>query len=203
MSGKGYEIMHSLPGRLRLLINRNLDLNSIGARLEQLTGVTQVRINPVIRTLLICYDPQQNDLTTILTNISAQPGVLNNSPWINAGINRKDMFWSMLAGTSLLAAYSFRKKKASEGDISKSGGNYLEYLAAGITGYTVLTHRDVVSCGNKSLHLDTLAGLFSILSLEGNRALVGMFVTWLLNFIEIVFGWPKYSTKCATLINKI
>ncbi|MEG6513688.1 hypothetical protein V6C32_17485 [Desulforamulus ruminis] len=200
MSGKGYEIRHTLPGRLRLEIKGTCGLNSIGAKLERLPGVALVRINPVIKTLLICYDPQQIDQRTILRNIPALPPVLNHGFKSGMDVNKKDLFWSLLAGASLLVAHASRRTVTQAG-AAGNGVHYLEYLAAGITGYAVLTHRDVVNCGNRSLHLDTLAGLFSILSLESDRALMGMFVTWLLNFIEIVFGWPQYNTKCATLTN--
>lgn len=197
MSGKSYEVIHSLPGRIRLAVKRNLDLDMIGAGLEKLQGVSEVRINPVIRTVLIFYDPKLVNQEKMLSSIPAQPAVLNNTIWPGANIYRKDLFWSLLAGASLLAVYSSRRNNENASDVVKNSNNLLEYLAAGITGYAVLSHRDVVNCGNKSLHLDTLAGLFSILSLKGDRALLGMFITWFLNFIEIVFGWPRYSSSCG------
>ncbi|RYD01569.1 hypothetical protein N752_28760 [Desulforamulus aquiferis] len=198
MSGKGYEIRHSLPGRLRLLITQNVELDNLGATLKVLPGVTQVGINHVLKTMLICYEPELVDQVAILNTIATQDKVNKSSLYPNPDINKKDLFWSLLAGASLLAAYGFRRSNESRVEEPDKRVNHLEYLAAGITGYTVLSHRDMVNCGNKSLHLDTWPA-FSASSPWNDRALMGMFVTWFLNFIEIVFGWPKYNNKCATL----
>lgn len=197
MNGKGYEIIHSLPGRIRLAVKKNLDLNMIRTGLEKLQGVSEVRINPVIRTVLVYYNTGLISQEKVLSSIPEQPALLKHSLWPGASVYRKDLYWSLLAGASLLAVYSLRRNSETMANPARNSYNILEYLAAGITGYAVLSHRDVVKCGNKSLHLDTLAGLFSILSLKGDRALLGIFVTWLLNFIEIVFGWPRYSLNCA------
>lgn len=189
MIGRGYDILHLLPGRIRLQIHKGLDLEQVSLKVEKLSGVTGVIVNRTINTLLVHFNANVVSHTKILEGINPT-GCRTGKLSVDF---KKDILWSLLAGGSLLAAYIYRR---SHVQANTGGSNLLEYLAAGVTGYSVLTHRDIVTCGNKSLHLDTLAGLFSIFSLNSDKALMGMAITWLLNFLEIMFGWPKYSHKC-------
>lgn len=99
-----YEVIHSLSGRVRLMAKRKqaLSVRILGTELTKLPGVEQVRINPVINSLLISYDPKQTNQAAILTCIANESAVAARG-FRNTGVHSNDdMFWSILAGGVLL-----------------------------------------------------------------------------------------------------
>ncbi|MEW6697588.1 MAG: hypothetical protein ACOY35_04895 [Bacillota bacterium] len=184
---KPYQVAHALPGRLRLLFNNGLrQLGTADAILVKKPGILSVRYNPVIHSLLVYYDEKQLSRQEVLSFIEGHLG-------LKPGLQSRDnLFWPLLAGGALLLSYVY--KRSSQG--TNVSSSFLDYLAAGITAYSVLTHRDSTQCGDKSMHLDTLAGLVSLFSLKSDGRSMGLFITWLLNFIEVMFGWPQYPNQC-------
>lgn len=192
---KKYEVVHSIPGRIRLIIqDKNNAKGNIEAEFKKVPGIITVRYNPVIQSLLINYDHLLTNEPTIIQNLDK-----HLSPGIS--IRDNNLFWSLLAGGTILISYLYRKSSQK----NDSSGSFLDYLAAGITAYSVLSHRDKDNgnnCGDKSLHLDDMAGLVSLFSLKTDGRSMGLFITWLLNFIEIMFGWPQYSKQCRMRLGK-
>jgi hypothetical protein len=188
MMANDYALVHSLPGRIRFMARHRQapSVRNLGPGLAELPGVEQVRINPVINSLLIHYDPKQTDQAAILTYM-ADGTAGNAGGFRNKSVHgADDMFWSVLAGGMLLLSY-FGRIHCPPNDYRKK---YLDYLAAVAIGYSVMNHTGFRQYGNRTQHLDTLAGLISMFAIKGENAFLGMFVTWLFNFIEIMFGWP-------------
>lgn len=59
--GAGFEILHSIPGRIRIHIPewRDLESSALEHRLRLVPGVCAVLTNPLTRNLLIRFDPPQ------------------------------------------------------------------------------------------------------------------------------------------------
>ena len=189
MSAKFY-ILHDIPGRLRLhvpALRIEQQYEEISSLFLSLTGVRDVKIQPIIQTLLIQYD--QNEITRnhLLKCVSAffqqdQAFPLNSvigqlEPKIRGNIIR-----SLIAGGLLLVAYlqgtSFKQPTA------------LAYGAVIATGYAVLSH----GTQNKLRHPDIITGILSLVSLGPSNMLHGAMITWAVNVLELLHEMKTYKT---------
>ena len=67
-----YKVVHSLPGRVRLhipILKQMDEYASIAELFESIKGVRRVRIEPIIQTMLIEYDPQESDKRIVIRNV--------------------------------------------------------------------------------------------------------------------------------------
>jgi hypothetical protein len=175
-----YRIAHSIPGRLRLIIpalSDKKDYLSIEHMFSALNGIERVRIEPIIQSMVIEYEPNVVGRNVILRYISlffrqAQFDPLDR---IMAHVRpdiRKDLFRSLCTGVLIFIAY-VRKGISPRPDI-------FDYVAVISTAYTVLSHGE-----NKIRHPDVLTGMVSMFSLGANNILQVAIVTWAVNVLEI------------------
>ena len=173
-----FYILHDIPGRLRVHIpalRKNQDYEDIQTMFSSLKGIQDVRIQPIIQTIVIQYKSDEISQNQMLRCMSLyfrqQPYYpLNHlKPKLRGGIMR-----SLVAGVLLLFAYiqnaSFKKPTP------------LVYGAIIATGYAVLSHGNQ----NKLGHPDILAGILSLGSLGPANMLHGAMVTWAVNVLELL-----------------
>jgi hypothetical protein len=149
----------------------------MGKMFSLIRGITNVRIEPLIDSMIIEYNPQIIKKEQILTFVSV---FLKQTDYISlrgivSGIKpslQKDIFRSIVSGLLLLVAYS-RKKISVVPD-------FLDYGVVISTAYTVLSHGK-----NKLQHPDVITGIVSMLSLGKHNILHVTLVTWVVNLLEI------------------
>ncbi|PAE33315.1 HMA2 domain-containing protein [Bacillus sp. 7884-1] len=175
-----YRIAHSIPGRLRLIIRAladKTDYLNIEKMFSALKGVKTVRIEPIIQSMVIEYEPIVVGIKVILRYISLFFRQTQFDPLdrfmvqVRPGI-RKDFLRSFGTGFLILIAY-LRKGISPK-------PNLFEYAAVISTAYTVLSHGE-----NKFRHPDVLTGMVSMFSLGANNILQVAMVTWAVNALEI------------------
>lgn len=176
-----FYLLHDIPGRLRLHIPvlENQNYKEIQSIFSSLKGIEQVRIQPIIQTMLIRYNSDEISRNHLLRCVSLffyrQPFDLLDRFMGHVKPNvRRGVIRSLIAGGLLLAAY-----------LQKSPFNHptvLTYCAVIATGYTVLSH----GTKNKLHHPDILTGIFSLGSLGPANILHGALVTWAVNVLELV-----------------
>ena len=177
-----FYILHDIPGRLRVHIpalKRNQDYEEIQTVFSSLRGIQDVRIQPIIQTMLIQYKSDEISRNLLLRCVSLffrqQPyNPLNNlmvhvKPKIRGALLR-----SLVAGGLLLFAYIQ--------NVSFKQPTVLAYSAVIATGYAVLSH----GTNNKLRHPDILTGILSLGSLGPANMLHGAMVTWAVNVLELL-----------------
>ena len=190
MRSRAYEIVHAIPGRVRIVIAPQLSgiFASHLSQLETGNGINKVSWNPVTRSVLVEYTVAVLDLPgvlLVLDHIFAEMG------YKVGGQNcRNDLFWSLLAGGAIALAFVLRRVSTPNNGVA----SVLETAAFGITAYSVVTHCGGQNSPSKAFHLDSIAGLVSVLNLGSNKAFAGFFMTWLFNFMEIV-GWVPLKNR--------
>jgi hypothetical protein len=179
-------IAHDIPGRIRLIIpalgERN-DYKSIENLFTSMDGLTGVRIEPVINSMTLQYEPQTIHRNLLLKYVSIFFKQIRYDPWDDLMVHvkptlRRDVFRSVLSGVLLLIAYA-RKTTGPRPDI-------LDYLATVSTGYTVLSHGT-----NKLRHPDIITGIISMFSLGTNNILQVSAITWAVNLLEIIIDMNR------------
>lgn len=183
-----YKVVHSIPGRVRLHIPilRQMDeYASITELFESIKGVRSVKIEPIIQTMLIEYDPQEINKRVVLRNV----GLFFNQISEDIGFMmdpkgnfRGDLLKSFVSGALLLVAF-LRKNGSMRPDV-------FDYLVVISTSYTVLSHGE-----NRLGHPDVLTGIISMVSLGAQNILKISFVTWLVNLIEVLSDIMKENNK--------
>jgi hypothetical protein len=164
-------------------------------RLAILSGITSVVGNPITRSVVIEYEIFKKQEADILLNLN---GIIYDMGYRAGGQNcQNQLFWSLTAGGALLLSFISRKIGVNQGLVS-----LLEMTGFGITAYSVATHCDGQqnNVPSKAMHLDTITGLVSMLSIgsDKDRVFGGLFVTWLFNFLEII-GWlPITRWQCGS-----
>ena len=177
MRSKFY-ILHDIPGRLRVHIpalRKNQDYVDIQTMFSSLKGIQDVRIQPIIQTVIIQYKLDEISRNQMLRYMSLyfrqQPYYPLN--YLKPKL-RGDIMRSLVAGVLLLCAYiqnaSFKEPTP------------LVYGAIIATGYAVLSHGNQ----NKLGHPDILAGILSLGSLGPANMLHGAMVTWAVNVLELL-----------------
>jgi hypothetical protein len=160
-------------------LRKNQDYEEIQTMFSSLRGIQDVRIQPIIQTMLIQYKSDEISRNQLLRCVSLffrqQPyNPLNNlmvyvKPKIRGALLR-----SLVAGGLLLFAYIQ--------NVSFKQPTVLAYGAVIATGYAVLSH----GTNNKLRHPDILTGLLSLGSLGPANMLHGAMVTWAVNALELL-----------------
>jgi len=190
MRSRAYEIVHVIPGRVRIVIAPQLAalFASHLSQLDNCSGINKVTWNPITRSVLVEYTVVSMELSGILLvfdNIFAVMGYK-----VGGQDCRNDLFWSLLAGGAIALSFILRRFSTPNNGIA----SMLETAAFGITAYSVVTHCGGRNSHSKAFHLDSIAGLVSMVNHGSNKAFAGLFMTWLFNFIEIV-GWGPLNNR--------
>jgi hypothetical protein len=175
-----YVIGHDIPGRLRIIIptlGDKRDYPKIEHMFSSLKGISKVRIEPLINSMLIEYQSTIVNRNEVLEYIflffnQTDFNPLNNIIGPVTPTVRKDMFRSIISGLLILVAYTRRT-------INKRPDS-LDYAVVISTAYTVLSHGK-----NKLRHPDVITGIVSMLSLGTKNILHVTLVTWAVNLLEI------------------
>jgi len=189
MKNRAYEIVHVLPGRVRIVVEAHLValFSNHLLQLETSRGIDKVTWNAITGSVLIEYTAATTDLSSILLvfdQIFAAMGYR-----VGGQDCRNDLFWSLLAGGAIAVAFILRQVSPSSGLTS-----VLETAAFGITGYSVMTHCSGQNSPSRKHHLDSIAALVSVLNCGSNKAFAGLFMTWLFNFMEVI-GWLPLKNR--------
>lgn len=177
-----FEIVHAIPGRLRLYvpaIKHAGNDNSLQAMFESLKGIEHVRIEPVIQTMVIKYNPSELNWGELQ---QAADLFLNRHSWGKSMNERekhrislkKDLLRSAVSG--ILLAFTLWRRR---GGVLKP--DILDYLTVIATSYTVLSHGE-----NRLTHPDVLTGIISIALTGTENILRVAFITWIVNLAEVV-----------------
>ncbi|WP_191559769.1 HMA2 domain-containing protein [Metabacillus idriensis] len=181
MNPKFY-ILHNIPGRLRLQIpslRDRMDFKEIEQLFSSLKGISFVRIQPLIHTMLIEYESFSISCNIICRYVSIFFQQTRLDPLDDIMIHmhpatRSDWLRALFSGGLLLLA-GIRKSSFHKPDI-------LVYGAVAATGYTVLSHGTI----NKIRHPDVLTGILSLLSLGPSNMLYVAMITWIVNVLELL-----------------
>ncbi|MBM4764527.1 HMA2 domain-containing protein [Bacillus sp. B15-48] len=174
-------VVHDIPGRLRLIIpalNEKKDFDQIKQMFSSIKGIHDVRIEPIIQSMVISYNHEKigKNIIVRFVNLFFKHSKLNTLDYIMFNFKpklRKDFFRSILTGFILLLAY-----------LNKTSGKVpgiLDYAAVISTAYTVLSHGE-----NKLGHPDVITGIVSMLSIGSSNILHVALVTWGVNVIELL-----------------
>lgn len=182
-----FYIAHDIPGRLRVIVdelNGRRDHNYIVDLFGSLKGIKNVRIEPIINSMLIEYDLKVTDRKRVLRYVSIffKQTFLNPIDNLITGVKptiRRDIFYSFLSGVLLLASIA-RKT-------SKTTPDVLDYIVMTATAFTVLSHGET----DKLKHPDVIAGLISMLSLGPSKIHQVSAITWGVNLLEILLDMSK------------
>ncbi|WP_378951742.1 hypothetical protein [Pelosinus sp. sgz500959] len=190
MTSRAYEIVHVIPGRVRIVVAPHLAgvFATHLTRLEACTDIRRVTWNGITRSLLIEYSVDKMELSSILAVLDQIFAAMGYT--VGGRDCRNDLFWSLLAGGTIALAFILRRVAPNNGVVT-----LLETAAFGITGYSVMTHCGGQNSPSRNLHLDSIAGLVSVLNRGSNKAFAGLFMTWLFNFMEIVGVLPLHNKQ--------
>lgn len=181
MRSRAYEVVHMISGRVRIVVAPHLATAFAThlAQLETCSFIKKVAWNGITRSLVIEYNADTREVTQVLLVVDQ---IFATMGYRVGGQNcQQDLLWSLLAGGAIGLAFVARRVAPSSGIAS-----ILEIAAFGITGYSVMTHCSGQNNPSRKLHLDSIAGLISVLNTGSNKAFAGLFMTWLFNFMEIV-----------------
>ncbi|TYR81470.1 hypothetical protein FZC66_06390 [Priestia megaterium] len=186
-----FYILHDIPGRLRLQIpslRDKTDYEEIEHMFSSLNGVSLVRIEPIIQTMLIKYDSAHLSRNTIFRYVSIFFQQTRLDPLDDIMIQmhpttRSDWLRALFSGGLLLLA-GIRKSSFHKPDA-------LVYGAVVATGYTVLSHGK----SNKIRHPDVLTGILSLLSLGPSNMLYVAMITWIVNVLELLHEKRKFQPQ--------
>lgn len=183
-----YKVVHSIPGRVRLhipILKQMEEYASIAELFESIKGVRHVRIEPIIQTMLIEYDPQVLKKQVVLRNVGLFFNQISEDMRFMTdpkGNLRGDLLKSFVSGILLLIAF-LRKNGSTRPDV-------FDYLVVISTSYTVLSHGE-----DRLGHPDVLTGIISMVSLGAQNILKISLVTWLVNLIEVVSDIMKENNR--------
>lgn len=157
--------------------------SAIKEMFESIRGIVQVRIEPVIQSLIIHYNNQILTSKHVLRYVSLFFQGFVESKVQTPGSTKKtaaDLLRSFISGALLLAAF-LRKH-------GKRRPDAFDYLVVISTSYTVLSHGE-----NKLSHPDVLTGIISMLSLGAENILQVAMVTWIVNLLEVFSDMRRSS----------
>ncbi|WP_236561160.1 HMA2 domain-containing protein [Pontibacillus sp. HMF3514] len=175
-----YAIIHEIPGRLRIIIpalGDKKEYHAIEYMFSSLNGIKDVKIEPIIQSMVIEYNSDVVSRKNILEYISLFFKQTDLDPLDNLMVQvkpniRKDIFRSLISGLLILIAYT-RKTIGNRPDT-------LDYAVVISTAYTVLSHGK-----NKFSHPDVITGIVSMFSLGTKNILHVSLATWAVNLLEI------------------
>lgn len=150
-------------------------------------GITKVRIEPIIHSMLIEYQSGVISRNAILRYISLFFGRINFHPPENiknaeVPTIRRDLFRSGISGLLILVAYT-RKTLNTRPDS-------FDYAGVISTAYTVLSHGK-----NNFNHPDVITGAISMLSLGSRNILHVTLLTWVVNLLEVLHDIKRSRTS--------
>lgn len=161
------------------------EYDAIAELFESIKGVHHVRIEPIIQTMVVQYDPAVIDKRIVLRNIGLFFNQISEDMRYvsdSARDLRGDLLKSIVSGILLLVAF-IRKNGSMRPDL-------FDYLVVISTSYTVLSHGK-----NRLSHPDVLTGIISMISLGAQNILQVSVVTWIVNLIEVVSDIIKENNK--------
>jgi hypothetical protein len=170
------------------LLRDHSSVKEIEALYSTVTGIENVKIEPIIKTMVISYNTEKISKEKILQYISlffqgktwdpVQP-IMSHS---TLGI-RKAIIRSVITGLLLLGAV-IKKRYTSKIDV-------FDYLVVISTAHTVLSHGGE----DRFKHPDILTGIISLFSLGANNLLNVCMVTWAVNVLEILHDIKKTNQR--------
>lgn len=184
-----YEVRYTGTGRLRLGVDKAAisAMGHVTKVLVAVKGVTEVKWNEISRSLLILYDQQR---ISSLQMAGLADEVLGGCGIHPAGSRTRELRWSLAAGTAIALSFIVGQAAPSMKVLAQA----LEMAGFGMTAYSVMTHRGRLLGGPKSMHLDSILAMLSVFNFGSGKALASLFLTWLVNFLEIV-GWHPVSNR--------
>lgn len=195
MRSRAYEIVHMISGRVRIVVAPHLAtvFATHLVQLETCNFIKKVTWNGITRSLVIEYNATNQEVAQVLLVVDQ---IFATMGYRVGGQNcQQDLLWSLLAGGAIVLAFVARRAAPSSGIAST-----LEAAAFGITGYSVMTHCSGQNNPSRKLHLDSIAGLISVLNSGSHKAFAGLFMTWLFNFMEIVGFIPLANGQGGRVI---
>ncbi|MBN8211147.1 hypothetical protein JI666_20725 [Bacillus sp. NTK071] len=181
-----FAIAHDIPGRIRLIIPALIDKQDheqISQLFSSIKGIEEVRIEPLIQSMVISYNTSNMNKKIILRFISLFFKQTMFDPLDDFMVTitpalRKNFLRSLVTGFLLLLAYLRKSSVATPG--------FLDYAVVISTAYTVLSHGQ-----NKLRHPDVITGIVSMLSLGTGNILHVATLTWAVNIIELLNDMNK------------
>ena len=185
-----YTVLHDIPGRLRIqipLLRNDSSLKEIEAFYCAVTGIEKVKIEPIIRTMIIMYNTEKISKEKICQYIilffqkrtwDPVRSIVHSTPGI-----RKSIIRSVVTGLLLLGAVI---KKRYTNKI-----NAFDYLVVISTAHTVLSHGGE----DRYKHPDILTGIISLFSLGVSNLLNVCMVTWAVNVLEILHDIKRTNQR--------
>ena len=174
-----YTIDHLLPGRIRLTIPKLSHMHNealIKEMFEAIKGVKNIRMIPIIQSIVIEYDPDILNYQQILRYVHLFFYQMDErSPILMKKDMRNSLIRSGISGTLLLAAL-----------LSKKRSTMLDYMVVISTSYTVLSHGE-----NKLSHPDVITGIISMMSLGSQNIIQASMASWIINLLEIFNDWKR------------
>lgn len=175
-----FNIVHDIPGRIRLIIPALIDKkehDQITQLFSAIKGIEGVRIEPLIQSMVISYNPILMTKKLVLRFVSLFFKQTRFDPLDDFMVTisptlRKNFLRSLVTGFLLLLAYLRKSSMHAPG--------FLDYAVVISTAYTVLSHGQ-----NKLRHPDVITGIVSMLSLGTGNILHVAALTWAVNILEL------------------
>ena len=151
------------------------------------TGIEKVKIEPIIKTMVILYNTEKISKETIFQymNLFFQKKTWNpvqSMVYSTPGL-RKAIIRSAVTGLLLLGA-AIKKRYTSKIDV-------FDYLVVISTAHTVLSHGGE----DRYKHPDILTGIISLFSLGASNLLNVCMVTWAVNVLEILHDIKRTNQR--------
>lgn len=149
--------------------------SAIKEMFESIRGIVNVRIEPIVQSLVINYDQHILNSKNVLRYVGLFFQSFDGTNPMMLGSKKKiaaDLLRSFISGALLIAAF-LRKH-------TKRRPDAFDYLVVISTSYTVLSHGE-----NKLSHPDVITGIISMLSLGAENILQVAMVTWVVNLLEV------------------
>lgn len=169
------------------MLRNDSSLKEIEAFYSAVTGIEKVKIEPIIRTMVIMYNTEKISKAEIFQYITLffqkrtwdpVQSIVHSTPGI-----RKAIIRSVVTGLLLLGAV-IKKRYTSKIDV-------FDYLVVISTAHTVLSHGEE----DRFKHPDILTGIISLFSLGVSNLLHVCIVTWAVNVLEILHDIKRTNQR--------
>ena len=170
------------------MLRNHSSVKEIEAFYSTVTGIENVKIEPIIKTMVIMYNTEKISKEKIIQYIilffqektwdPVQSIMSHSTPGI-----RKAIIRSVVTGLLLLGAV-IKKRYTSKIDV-------FDYLVVISTAHTVLSHGGE----DRFKHPDILTGIISLFSLGASNLLNVCMVTWAVNVLEILHDIKRTNQR--------